>query len=686
MIRSTITRPTTIAATSSCDRKVNLIESVDVGLLSPPKPRTISLEPISRRTRRSKQKSKEAESVPDSRVPSEVPSSTKRSESPVPDESASQIGSVDPSSGPRSPLTSDGRSEVSAESVVSSSTGMSFRLGPAPSSRATKSSKQSNDSSQAKTITATIELLKGGALPGDNIPLKVSIQHTKRIKSMHGIIITLYRQGRIDSAPPLDMFKDLTGKAAEKMKHEEYYPKSKTGLGGLSLSSAGTSSVFRKDLSQTFAPIIIDPTTLSTVVTASIRVPEDVFPTITGAPGQMISFRYHIEVVVDLGGKLAGQERHVPRLGMINVPSNFVSAGNVAVEREGGSGNMLATWGGSIVETEHIRREKSVVACLFELVVGTTDSQRHRARGNTLSRSHTNEITIVATSNSQTFTHTDDPEGAGHEDEGFNAEQSYHHDGSQYPVQSTFDDRPPYEPSQYHSYHAPQNLSLQQEHMEGQPEPYQVPRITVPDAQVEAEESMTEKERIRQAEQRLLPSQPPEDEAGPSTIRDHAPSAPAFLGDELDVPDYMEATSRVATPSPPNGSSAPTEEGPSMVSALPATSNEPSAPPMGDLPPNDASNSMQAVAEHGETQPAPTDDKQELERRRLMAETSSPADFPDEEGNGEGSNSAHVASAPSAPILIEEDEFGYSSRYEADASASGPNGNIVHDSLPRYER
>ena len=72
------------------------------------------------------------------------------------------------------------------------------------------------------------------------------------------------------------------------MKHEEYYPKSKTGLGGLSLSSAGSSSIFRKDLAQTFAPILIDPYTLSAVIHASVESPADAFPTISGvATGAM---------------------------------------------------------------------------------------------------------------------------------------------------------------------------------------------------------------------------------------------------------------------------------------------------------------------------------------------------------------------------------------------------------------
>ena len=105
-------------------------------------------------------------------------------------------------------------------------------------------------------------------------------------------------------------------------------------------------------------------------------------PTISGVPGEMISFKYNVEVVVDLGGKLAAQGRHMPRVGTVVFPSSFGSTS----ARGAGNPNMLAAWGGSIIDTDHIRREKSVVCCLFEVLVGSTDSARKRGRGNNLLR------------------------------------------------------------------------------------------------------------------------------------------------------------------------------------------------------------------------------------------------------------------------------------------------------------
>lgn len=645
MITSTITRPTSIAATSSCDQKISLVETVDIGPMNPPRPRTISLEPISRRPRRKKTvKTKEGSAVEatDAGSGSEA---CKAPGSPLPDESASQCGSVDHNTTPRSPAPSDIQSTASAatstESTTSGST--SFRLGPVPSSTrsARGSQRGSKTSLPDKTITATIELLKSGCLPGDNLPLKISVKHTKAIKSMHGIIITLYRQGRIDSAPPLSLFTDIKGKAAEKLKHEEYYPKSKTGLGGLSLSSAGSSSLFRKDLAQTFAPLLVDPTTLTAVATASVRVPEDVFPTITGVPGQMISFKYHVEVVVDLGGKLAGQQRHLPRVGAITLPSNYGSSSG------GGNSNMLAAWGGSIVDTDHIRREKSVVACLFELVIGTIDSARRRGRGNSTAKRPMNDWpeegpTTPLTPHEPIYEEPSMPGNGGE------------HNADEHLYDQSYE-------GQYSGYYG--NEGYGYEDYDWYPEEYPPPahaQIPVPPPDVQGGEDFTDKERARRAEERLLPSQPPQDAQGPSSSRTIIPPiAPSAPPDEQeDLYNAEDATPHARS----NIFRSLSQEG---------ASSEP--PPAPSAPaPEDFGPAVTASA---------TEDKQELERRRMLAEASAPSEFiHDEDDNaGEGSNGAQHE--PSAPILTDEEEYGGQYTH---ASIAGPS--TLYETLPRYER
>lgn len=381
---------------------------------------------------------------------------------------------------------------------------------------------------------------------------------------------------------------------------------------------------------------MIDPATLSTVVTASLRVPEDVFPTITGVPGEMISFRYYVEVVVDLGGKLAGQDRHLPRLGMVSLPS-MTNPNDPVLGTDSSTAPTLAAWGGNIVNTDRIRREKSVVACLFEIILGTTDSARMRGRGNTTKNQGPAE-------NIQTSLPTPvpslDSEG---QQNGHVAtapgEAEYQYDGygqqwSQWP-QGPRD--------QTYTYNGEQHTAEDEN---------QVPEYThstVPPPQVLASEELTEKDRVRLAEQTLLPSQPLQDleEAGPSAPPQPTPTAPPDPDDDL----YNDNYRPVAQQRPPA----------TVVNGIAHSSDTitPASPQTED---------PQAQA----TAPS-VDDKRELERRRLQAEASSPSDFPAELDDTAGEGPSGSAPQPSAPFLDEEDEFAgqFTSR---------------HEGLPRYER
>jgi arrestin-related trafficking adapter 9 len=636
MITSTITRPTSIAATSSCDKKLSLVETVDIALMRTPKPRTISLEPISKRARiRRSVKNKES-SLPEASEAGSNSDRAKGSISLLPDESASQYG-LESNANSQSPAPSDALSTISTPTgteSTGSSTTQSVRQDPASSSAKSgrDSQRGSNSSKDDKTITATIELLKSGCLPGDNLPLKISIKHTKGIKSLHGIIITLYRQGRIDSAPPLSRFVDAKGKGAEKLKHEEYYPKSRTGLSGLSLSAAGSSSMFRKDLAQTFAPLIVDPTTLMALVNASVRVPEDAFPTISNVPGEMISFKYCVEVVVDLGGKLA-QQRHIPRVGAVAVSSGVGGPGT----RADGSLNTLTTWGVSIIDTDHIRREKSVVACSFEVVVGSMDSSRRR-RPNSVAQRRSNdwpEVTTTPATRNDPI--QEEPSSLRYADGQHIGEESYPHPYEEFHDESHYPGDYPQEGYDYQHY---------DEQSHGFYPPPAHAEIPVPPPEVQDEEGLSEKERIRRAEERLLPSQPPEAPEG-SSSSGPSPSAP---GPSIS-PDDQEEDLYGSEDVTPRAASAPdTSLQYSDSSRMPPI---PSAPALEDLTPG----------AHA------SDDKQELERQRMLAEASAPPEF-DNADEDAGERSAAGEHEPSAPTLT-EDEYG------------GPSN---PESLPKYER
>ncbi|CAK7263738.1 ph-response sensor protein [Sporothrix epigloea] len=875
VVTATLTRPTAVAPTQSCDRRIFLVNPVDIGAVPKPRPRIISLEPISKRSKKRKivivtQPPRASQDESPAGMHAEVPNvrdtmstisitsgggnsdqhdivtlsecgsaldsplETMQTEDTEPEGYAEAQLRAPRTSQPRSPIPADTRSEIGVESAASggsgnrsgntgggflnaaagsgSGSGSGFGFGSARGSGSgagidgptgsnvaastavhsaatttgtnTSSSTITNPAAgnsgngqrhqspeptrsmstttisgtaDDRTITATVDLLKGGCLRGEVVSVKVSVQHVKRIKSLHGVVVTLYRQGRIDSAPPESMFStagpnlakeinefqgndtgaldegvpeinhdgsdgqaqtqgrktkksrrtDDSSKAKQKVQPKEkerdqqptgskddngsgkgstkvdnYYPKSKTGLGGLSLMSAGTCSVFRKDLSQSFSPLIIDPRTLQSSVTASVRMPEDAFATIKGVPGDMISFKYQLEVIVDLGGKLAS----LLQSGVGPAGPNLVSkSGN---PYDGKPTTTSAVWGGGshMIETDQLRRQKGVIYVAFEVVVGTTDTTRQRSRGVQGVPDGLRQENIPRQESQlqpQPYEPHNPPDDRYPEDR--KDPRQHRHDQQRHelypgwPVNEIASDShaaagPSTVPagvfldgSNYHLQYHPYAQQAGLEHYDdsGSRSIPAVPNLPynsrgsfsdhapqyIPTAEMLAAErdpNLSEKERIHRAEQRLLPSQPARAASAPnggegssgSTASRHAPSAPS-------APSLDEV------------------EAPSMGSPLVL---------YGD---NDLLGSSQA----------PTEDKQELERRRLLAEASAPPDFPDDyyddSGPNVGSSSAagmtrvHAVgaassrdgspagpsysssslanAAPSAPVLEEED-------------------------------
>lgn len=652
-ITATLTRPTTIAATSSCDRKVMLVENVDIGLLQAPRPRTIFLEPISKRTRRKKSMMLDKAASPTEVT--EIPEHDSSDQtSPGTCEDARDHGATTDT---RSPIQSDMRSEVSGESASTSvsrnDVSSLAHLGTLPSSASAK--QQAVDK---KTITATIELMKGGCLPGDSVTVRISVQHIKCVKSMTGVIVTLYRQGKIDSAPSESLFnQDLTGGERRLAEKDEVYPRSRTGLGGLSLSSSGSTSMFRKDLDQNTAPLIIDPTTLQTTVSVSVKLPDDSFPTIKGVPGEMISFKYLVEVVVDLGGRLANQLQGgaSSRFGTYNHGTPESSPSIYGPRR-----------GNNIADTSQLRREKGVISVSLETVVGTTDSSRGRQKSRASPSLRRIQI------------QESDEEDHNRPDMGYDQEIPYEYrtngqfsptgyfpppqpNGSRHAQPPVLPPHPPYSPLSPSIHSQPPQLGQRDfQPPNGFPPP--AAPAYVPPPQIPEQSDMSEKDRIRQAETRLLPSAPsaPSEPptAGPSNSNDDdlydaddAPRAPP-----LDAGSAPTAPTAPTAPSDPmDGPSAPTEE--DLV---------PTAPPVDT-----------------------SEDKQELERRRIMNEASAPPEFPiDEDQRNSGPSARDAApdtepSAPSAPVLDDDDDF---PGLGPVTGSSGQGGRGNGEELPAYQR
>ncbi|EGP86204.1 uncharacterized protein MYCGRDRAFT_73804 [Zymoseptoria tritici IPO323] len=617
MITATLTRPTTMSPTIRCDHKVYLLERIDISHLYPPKPRTITLEPVSRKKRLKPQVKKVVDSSGKSiKGDSNVHSSEqeRRGSHTSSALSSSAIVEVNRQSPNPSDLSIDG--PVSSGGPVSHPGSHANSRLSQLDSEATSPRSSDENRAEKRTITATVESLSGGCLRGDTTSIKVHVDHTKHVKSLHGVIITLYRQARVDMHPAIPLGPSEKGK---ERKFEDYYPKSVSGLGGLSLSGAGSSHVFRKDLSQTIMPLIIDPNTLTAEVTGKVNIPEEAFPTISTVPGAMISFRYFIEVILDIQGKLSSHDRNLGNLG--GLASTIVQGPEAdPIDRRHGS---------PVIDTSAVRRNMGVVACTFEIIIGTRDSARRKGKQKA-------EPLPVPDPNAQAKNEADTQAGATpHAADHGNGE--YWYDES-----NGFYDQEYYGADQY----APGYFGNGSYTM---PPPIPIPEI-------EDDSQLPEKERLRRAEARLLPSMPPGADQ-PGSTPAHMPPSPSYEPHNIPLPRTPLYESQDApTPSyePPNAST-PSYGFPSTPTPIPSR--------------------------HG-----PTDDKKELQRRQLELEASAPPQ--DDDASESGPAPRDHDAAPTAPVLSETEEamlgLGNSSREEGQAQAGAAQARDLD--LPRYER
>lgn len=604
MLTATMTKPTTISPTAQCHCKIKVIENINIARLQPPKPRTVSLEAI-----RKKSKSKR----PAKRTVANAPTS------PENDEHTTDAGPLCPSDEPQSPAPSD----FSSASATSGSS-VSWQVRSTSSIGGyTNSDTRRSSLAAAHGINASIELLRGGCLAGDILPLHIFVSHRKPIKSLQGVIITLYRLARVDTHPAIPLGLSREGKKPE---YEDYYPKSRTGLGGLSLSSAGSSRSFRQDLNQVFAPLIVDPRSLTASVRSSIKVPEDIFPTISCVPGQMISFKYYVEVVVDLRGKLAGQERVLSQLGIVNGATGYGNGDPKVSGINGSSGLVFPLASGfGCLDTSQIRRERSVISWPFEIIVGTRDSERKRGKQ---TEDYPN---LDVTRLSRPAITTRGLTGA--------ATMGIH-SGAQ---SGAAQDRP-----------LSDMRIVGTENLHDSPQYTEVVQtISIPPP--EPEEEVDEKTRLRRAEERLLPSEPPDGSYVSESVQASAPEA-------VDQEDFVDRY-RLHQPLSTNSDSSP-------ETIVPLSS------------------AYSQVEDHGPNQSLPPsagtgDNKRELEMHRLQMAASSP-----EEGEASSVPALATLPVPSAPVVDDDGQScGVDQPYEFVAQEASP-GHARSDieSLPVYRR
>lgn len=627
MITAFLTRPTTMSPVMTCDRKVYFVERIDISPLYPPQPRTITLEPLSKRSRAKHQARKLVDPI------------ERRSQKAASTTPSEQTGQNTVSSATSTATDAESRLGQ-APSVISSDSGVSNQGGtsiPDSGSGLTPSDSDLAKSSLSnKTITATVESLTAGCLRGDCIAIRVYINHTKPIRSLYGAIVTLYRQARVDMHPAIPLGPTEKGKED---RHEDYYPKSITGLGGLSLSGAGSSHVFRKDLAQVMVPLYVDPTNLTAEVNAKVRVPEEAFPTISTVPGAMISFKYYTEVVLDVQGKFGGADLSMGSVG-------GAPGGPRKSDHDGAiPPSAFSAAGSTIIDTTPIRRDKGVVSCTFEVVVGTRDSDRRKGKKRAEPIPEAEQRSVPA-----------DPGASAHQPNV--AEQSH---------------------QEYHQPEAEQNSHWYQ-HQQPPPEPYPYPQspayahlgprygnaayeehlLPLPIPQLPDGTQLSEKDRLRIAEARLLPSQPP-DVAGSSRQPAEPDATAPYLPDEYSSITAMQNVGSDEFAVPDACAGAAREQ------SLQQTATVPEYQPPG---PDERPSTQQHAS---------GDDKQEMQRRRLELESSAPPR--DNEDNVGPPLPAPSLEAPSAPTLDQVN--GGSSAgvdYDSHADAAASSG------LPRYER
>ena len=609
VISATVTRPVTMMPTFTKHKKIKFQDSLDIEPFNVPKSRVITLEPMSRRGKVKKVAQTASPGTQDTSSRGKL--SRKNTQN-------STVTSATFNEPPLSPAPSD--NTVATTATASSSSFRQVENGSPlrKSSPERSDANSSRTSTSAHSITATTELPRHGALPGDSIPVRVSVTHTKPY--VKGVVIaTLYRLGRVDMYPAIPLATKGKDKQPE---YEDVYPKSRTGLGGLHFGSSSPTSVFRKDLSQSSTMMVVNPTTLNADITTSVRVPDAAFPTIANVPGGMISFTYHIEVVIDLFGKL-GETRLLPRL---------TSSDPMFTPTQDGGNQLTSEWSNNVLDTSQLRRTKSVVTFEMSVTVGTNDSSRRKKQAPM-------QPEVPGDGNARIGQEQQWPK----EDWGQEGYEWYYDERGQ----PQWYDLSYYDPYYYDGYDGYRN-GYWNHHYSQQTNYGQPPATIVPPP--EPQEEVDEKTRLRRQEALLMPSQPPQDGESSSPAAALAPSAP-LLSDGTDSASGALHNGIVTTPSTP-GPPASVNSARSVDTARPYSTSPPPLPVASD---------RQA-----------SDDKQELERQRLLGQASAP---PIEDAEA-SSSSAPPPFAPSAPVINDEDLENAPSH---DEHLDGPQ-------LPQYQR
>ena len=178
------------------------------------------------------------------------------------------------------------------------------------------------------TIKAILEVPQRGYLRGELIPIKLSINHLRKIQDFNGIIITFVRVCRLDNGPD------------------------------------GVVESFRKDLQQLILPLYVDPVTFQSEINSSLRVPADAFLTILGCP--LVSFQYFVEVLINLSGKSIALDSDVDARAKANPQATKSSLDKFKFNFDS-----TQTERSTYINTDSYKRLKKFLQLTTEIYIGT---------------------------------------------------------------------------------------------------------------------------------------------------------------------------------------------------------------------------------------------------------------------------------------------------------------------------
>lgn len=296
------------------EKTINIISPIDVSILPPPKPKRLIIR--------------------DPQKANKNLAKTQSSTSTIQTQSTT-------SSGDSASVHSTNENNTTSNTVgtplttINSDSNNTIQPTESPHTLNKNNSSSSIAPSGARTgsIKVALDIPQRGYIRGESIPIKISLNHTRPLQDLNGIILTFVRVCRLDNGPD------------------------------------GYLESFRKDLQQSILPLYVDPTTLLAEVNTSVRIPPDAFPTIVGCP--LVSFQYFVEVLVNLSGKtvdIQGSNNHTNAPKLLENTGESMGTPTSEIDKFNFTNTPERS---TFINTDKFKRSKRFLQLNTEIIVGT---------------------------------------------------------------------------------------------------------------------------------------------------------------------------------------------------------------------------------------------------------------------------------------------------------------------------